>query len=265
MERAENINIDRGFEPILDPYMLGLWLGDGYTNKAAIINEDQEVLKYIYNWAVEHGMSISINYQNNNNAVVYNIIDKKSKRNQFKECLRFYKIFNEKDIPEDYIYTSIENRLLLLAGLIDTDGSFSKRDRVYVFSQCESRKHIVDKFVFIARSLGFKCTVRKYNTEGKKQIGNNKKISKCQNTYTVRIMDGIYDIPCKVVRKQHHWDKKRTVRNLSHFSVQYEGVGRYYGLTVEGDHLFLLKDFTIVHNCGWGTEDRQGGRAAAFN
>ena len=41
LQRSEQVNIDWGGDNnLLDPYMLGLWLGDGFTNKAAIINED---------------------------------------------------------------------------------------------------------------------------------------------------------------------------------------------------------------------------------
>lgn len=266
LQRSEQVNIDWGGDNnLLDPYMLGLWLGDGFTNKAAIINEDQEVLHYIYDWAKQHDMSITPEYIDGNNAAIYNIVDKKHHKNMFKESLRYYGILNNKDIPITYIYTSIENRLQLLAGLIDTDGSFSKRDRVYTFSQCAKRKHIVDTFAFIARSLGFKCTVKHYKNGCKKYINANKNISTCQDTYVVRIIDGKYDIPCKIARKQHHWEKKRTERMLSHFSVEYDGVGQYCGLTIDGDHLFLLKDFTIVHNCAWGNSEREGGRAAAFN
>ena len=141
-------------------------------------------------------MSITPEYTNGNNAVIYNIVDKKHHKNMFKEVLRYYGILNNKFIPTAYIYTSIENRLQLLAGLIDTDGSFNKRDKIYTFSQCAKKKHIVDTFAFIARSLGFKCTVRHYNTRCKKYINGV-----CQDTYTVRIIDGKYDIPCKIVRK----------------------------------------------------------------
>jgi len=265
LQRAEDVNINMGKDVLLDPYMLGLWLGDGFTNKSAIVNEDQEVLYSIYSWAKAHNMDITIDYTENNSAVVYNIVDKKAKKNIFKRSLRYYNILNNKDIPEDYIYTSVENRLQLLAGLIDTDGSFSKRDRVYTFSQCEKRKHIVYKLAFIARSLGFKCTVRHYRSGCNKYINGSKNISVCQDTYVLRIIDGKYDIPCRIARKQHHWQKKRTERMLSHFSVEYDGIGRYCGITVDGDNLFLLKDFTIVHNCGWNIPGREGGKPSSFN
>ena len=68
-----------------------------------------------------------------------------------------------------------------------------------------------------------------------------------------------------IERKKHHWQKKRTDRRLSHFTVEYDGIGKYCGITIDGDHLFLLKDFTIVHNCGWNIPGREGGKPAQFN
>lgn len=265
LERADEINFDRHKDLLIDPYFLGLWLGDGYTNRAAIINEDPEVIKYVCDFANDNGMVCTL-FNTNSNALELSLKMKVyNNKNYVLDALSYYGIRKSKDIPDDFIYTSVENRLKLLAGLIDTDGNFSKRDRVYTFSQCESRKHIVDKFVFIARSLGFKVSVRTYKTACEKQIGQNKKKSVCENTVCARIIDGKYDIPCLIERKKHHWQKKRTDRRLSHFTVEYDGIDKYCGITIDGDHLFLLKDFAIVHNCGWNIPGREGGRPAQFN
>ena len=250
LERADILNPFRlKCEYMIDPYMLGLWLGDGTRNKATFTTEDIEIVNYLAKWAEDHAMRLTIRKNGEyNNSLQIDVVGD-GKRNYLKECLRFYNILNHKDIPQQYILnSSVEDRLKLLAGLIDTDGHFSKRDRIYTFSQCSDRKHIVDKAAFIARSLGFKCEVKHYKTSGKKLIQHNAHLSDCKDTYTLRIIDGIYEIPCLLPRKQHKWEKKRTVRTQSHFTVSYEGLGEYYGFSTDGDHLFLLDDFTIVHN-----------------
>ena len=253
LERAdivENMEQFRGkCEFMLDPYMLGLWLGDGTRNKATFTTEDVEIVNYLAKWAEDHAMRLTVRKNGEyNNSLQIDVVGG-VKRNYLKECLRFYNILSNKDIPQQYILNSSrEDRLKLLAGLIDTDGYFSKRDRIYKFSQCSDRKHIVDKAAFIARSLGFKCEVKHYKTSGKKRIRNNNYLSECKDTYVLSIIDGVYDIPCLLPRKQHHWEKKRTIRTQSHFTVSYEGLGEYYGFSTDGDHLFLLDDFTIVHN-----------------
>lgn len=265
LERADEINLDRHKQLLIDPYFLGLWLGDGTKNKAVITNEDPEVIKYVCDFANDNGMTCTL-CNTHSNALSLTLKNKShNHKNYVLDALTYYGIRNNKDIPDDFIYTSVENRLKLLAGLIDTDGNFNKRDRVYTFSQCESRKHIVEKLVFIARSLGFKVMMHTYKTACEKHIGQNKKKSVCENTVCARIIDGKYDIPCLIERKKHHWQKKRTDRRLSHFTVEYDGIDKYCGITIDGDHLFLLKDFTIVHNCGWNIPGREGGRPAQFN
>lgn len=247
---------------LLDPYYLGLWLGDGFTNSPAIINEDIEVIKWLSEYAESNGMTTTI-LSDKNVPVIYLKNKVYNHKNPIKDTLQYYGILNRKDIPDDYLHGSVEDKLQLMAGLIDTDGHFSKRDRIYTFSQCESRKHIVDKLAFIARSLGFKCSLHMYKTAGTKHICGNK--STCQNTYTLRIIDGLYDIPCKIARKKHHWTQKRTKRSLSNFKVSYSHIGKYKGITTDGDHFFVLKDFTVVHNCQWGIPGREGGKPATFN
>ena len=247
---------------LLDPYYLGLWLGDGFTNSPAIINEDIEVIKWLSEYAESNGMTTTI-LSDKNVPVIYLKNKVYNHKNPIKDTLQYYGILNRKDIPDDYLHGSVEDKLQLMAGLIDTDGHFSKRDRIYTFSQCESRKHIVDKLAFIARSLGFKCSLHMYKTAGTKHICSNK--STCQNTYTLRIIDGLYDIPCKIARKKHHWTQKRTKRTLTNFKVSYSHIGKYKGITTDGDHFFVLKDFTVVHNCQWGIPGREGGKPATFN
>ena len=36
---------------IIDPYLLGLWLGDGYSNGKEFSTNDEEILKYWEKWA----------------------------------------------------------------------------------------------------------------------------------------------------------------------------------------------------------------------
>lgn len=262
LKRVHPTDNDVSSNLLLDPYYLGLWLGDGFTNSPAIINEDIEVIKWLSEYAESNGMTTTI-LSDKNVPVIYLKNKVYNHKNPIKDTLQYYGILDRKDIPNDYLHGSVEDKLQLMAGLIDTDGHFSKRDRIYTFSQCESRKHIVDKLAFIARSLGFKCSLHMYKTAGTKHICGNK--STCQNTYTLRIIDGLYDIPCKIARKKHHWVQKRTKRSLTNFKVSYSHIGKYKGITTDGDHFFVLKDFTVVHNCQWGIPGREGGKPATFN
>ena len=253
---------------LIDPYILGLWLGDGFVKKPTIITQDSEIVQAVSQYVNDNNLWLNVSTQDN--TLLLNMIASRKRygnkpKNPFIQALKYYHIFDKKDIPEQYIYTTKENKLRLLAGLIDTDGHFSKRDNYYTFSQCESRKHIVDKAAFIARSLGFKCTVTKYNDYYTKQILGYNKPSKCEPTWVLSILDGNDVIPCKVARKQGLVQKTKGNPLQSNFKVEYKGIGEYCGITVDGDNLFVLGDFTIVHNCGWDVPGREGGRAAQFN
>lgn len=269
LQRVKNVLKDNNSNLLIDPYILGLWLGDGFTKKAEFISEDIEIIKALTEYANSNNLATAISNNNCKKAVNVRIFPKGSKqfgakqKNPLIQALKFYGIFDSKAIPFDYIYTSTENKLKLLAGLIDTDGYYSKRDNYYVFSQCESRKHIVEAAAFIARSIGFKCTVNRYENADK-YITGNKQISKCEPTWVLSILDGDLDIPVKVTRKKGYVKKTKGNALQSNFKVSYEGIGEYCGITVSGDNLFLLDDFTIVHNCEW-VDGKDPTKASPYN
>lgn len=254
---------DRDLDLYLKPYFLGLWLGDGSKGRIEITTIDFEIANYLERYSEENGLEFSVNYENPNpELMTIRVFKGIGFKNPIKGSLHKYGILDNKDIPDDYIYTSRYNRLQLLAGLIDTDGSYSKRDRIYTFSQCEDRKHIVEKAAFIARSLGFKVTVNKYGESHEKYICDSDNISTCQLTYTMSILDWDVNIPTKVERKQASCPNKRGDKDYSAFTFEYEGEGSFHGIHVDGDNLFVLDDFTIVHNTGWDTPGREGGKPA---
>lgn len=167
------------------------------------------------------------------------------KINYFTKSLRSLGVLQNKHIPEEYIYTSEKNRLALLAGLIDTDGWYDPTNNNIGFSQCESRKQMVYDAAFIARSLGMKASVR-IKKVAKTGVCKN---SKVENSYVLTIFSGCENIPTKVTRKHRAQPKTWALdNNRTMFKVEYHGVGDYYGFSTDGDHLFLLDDFTIVHN-----------------
>jgi hypothetical protein len=265
-KRASNIDLNWNNEVELDPYFLGLWLGDGTKNKVEITNIDTEIASYLYEYAQENGLKISEAYTHDYSGVkVYRIFNGAGIKNPIKDILLKYGILNDKKIPKEYIYTSRENRLKLLAGLIDTDGCFHKRDNIYTFSQSLDKSHIVDDAAFIARSLGFKCTVNTYGIDHEKYIMDSDNISICQPTRSLSILDWDIEIPTKIERKQSPIVNKRGDKDYSNFKIEYEGVGEFYGIHIDGDHLFLLDDFTIVHNTGFDIPGRDGGHPAGFN
>lgn len=237
-----------------DPYVLGLWLGDGSSYAPCITTEDYEIENYLTEFARLNNMGIRKELLPNNNACnIHFICTENSERgynnhkiNYFLKNLKKLNVYKNKHIPEQYIYNSREVRLNLLAGLIDTDGWYEPKSKAFGFSQCESRKQIVYDVLFIARSLGMKASIRKKKIN--KPCGVCK-YSTVEDQYVVKILSGCEQIPTKIARKRANGDKTwQKCINRTMFKIEPYKVGEYYGFSTDGDHLFLLSDFTIVHN-----------------
>ena len=237
-----------------DPYVLGLWLGDGSSYAPCIATQDYEIENYLMEFARLHNMNIRKELLPNNNACnIHFICTENSERgynnhkiDYFLKKLKQLNVYKNKHIPEQYIYNSREIRLQLLAGLIDTDGWYEPKSKAFGFSQCESRKQIAYDALFIARSLGMKASIRKKKIN--KPCGVCKH-SEAEDQYIVKILSGCEEIPTKIARKKANGDKTwQKCINRTMFNIEPYKVGEYYGFSTDGDHLFLLGDFTIVHN-----------------
>jgi len=224
-------------EVLIDPYYIGLWLGDGRTNDIKeIATIDFEIEEYL-----ESTYGIKCSYGPKN-------ISKRC----YPEKLNwaFKKEFSvtkcglnpgEKYIPNNYLYNSKENRLKLLAGLIDSDGTYCKINKQYIFSNVN--KTIVDQLIFLTRSLGFYTSVSEISARISKRGLNEQKL------YVVRFIPEC-DIPVLLPRKKQV--EKSDFKNRLHTGILIEKdiVDNYYGFVLDGDHLFMLEDFTVTHNTG---------------
>lgn len=236
-------------EHVIDPYLLGLWLGDGTSSESSIASNDIEVIEYLQTYAITHGLFARLRKVNTteNCYLVHLSSGKPGKANWLLNELRNLKVLNNKHIPDDYIFDSRENRLKLLAGLIDTDGWYQSDKQYLCLSQSSERKHIIYAAQYIARSLGIKCTV---TTKKIKDHTLRGKIIKGGNIeYRLTLLNNHQDIPTKIERKKvknYHRDQLDPLS--TRFKIDYYGVDNYYGFTVDKDNLFVLGDFTVTHN-----------------
>ena len=232
----------------LDPYYLGLWLGDGCSRNASITNIDSEVLDYLFE-EIPEMYDVVVAKQD---SVTTKIIKKEGKYNDIIQRLKGYDLILNKHIPTEYIKNNRETRLGVLAGLIDSDGSLSRdwktgKPKGYYITQ--KRKQLSDDIVLLSRTLGYYTTQHAKIASMKREDGS---IYKCE-VYVVGIFPQNYsEIPVKVARKQR--DKVIANRNVLRSGIKLEalGIGDYYGFELDGDHLFLLEDLTITHNTSAG-------------
>lgn len=221
---------------LIDPYMIGLWLGDGTSQETAITNIEDEVIEYIDKFCIEHSLKIRVE-KRHETSITYCLSGIKRGHNVFLSELKRLNLIGNKHIPYEYYNTSIKSRLLLLAGLIDTDGHYSN-DNMYQITQ--KNKTIADDIMQLCQSVGLAVsttTVRKKSQNG--TFGTY---------YQMRIFGDIEKIPVKVERKKAK--QRRQIKNALVTSIEIEelGLGNYYGFTLDKDGLFLLEDCTVTHN-----------------
>lgn len=225
-----------------NPYILGVWLGDGTSSKPQITNVDSEVINYFLNWGKEHGLDSSTH-----SPLSYNLHkDGSVSNNHLTDMLRKYNLFNNKHIPKFYLHNSYDVRRQVLAGLLDTDGYYDESKGAYELTFNNER--LADDTVELVRSLGIRCTkarkVAKYKsfTKGKWYIGE-------QLVYRMYIAgEELAKVPCKVERRKYRKVDSKT--NSLSYGIELEslGEGDYYGFEIDGNRRFLLKDFTVTHN-----------------
>src|SRR4030042_4697974 len=101
--RASNIEFEEKNIKI-DPYFLGVWLGDGSSDRVEITTPDKEVVNFLYDYAKQLDLNINIQHKDNNKASSY-FISKGylgGKCNILRQYFKDYNLFYNKHIPNDY-------------------------------------------------------------------------------------------------------------------------------------------------------------------
>jgi DNA-directed RNA polymerase beta' subunit len=233
----------------LDPRILGMWLGDGTCRGPSFTSIDKELVDYWSNWSQSVDCKC-VNWDTQGDKIHYGISSKnkssknKSSKNKFTEKLRHYNLIKNKHIPEDYIINDEQTRLLVLAGLIDTDGSVEQGGVTVRISQCYEHKAIIDGAKRIADSLGFRTSINI-----KKTSWRHKDILQKGEALVLSISgNGLEKIPTLLSHKKCRSPKNRDMSSYK-ISIEEDGVGKYFGFEVDKNNRFLLGDYTITHNC----------------
>jgi len=227
----------------IDPYFLGIWLGDGTSATLNITNIDEEVLEYCKKYAEDLGC----NFNKLKSKYRYSITNDKNDTNVLLDEFKKLNLLNNKHIPQNYKTGSEETRLQLLAGILDTDGSFDKKN--YCFDFIQKNEKLMDDVVFIAKSLGFcankKECIKSCMYKGEKRVG----------TYYRVFIHGnnLNRIPTKIFRKQAEAKIKVKDSLISSFKINPKGYGEYFGFRLDDNRRFLLNSFEVCRNTGKST------------
>ncbi len=168
----------------IDPYYLGLWLGDGNYDAPRLsmtkndIDEIEPTLEYDFNKKYTHPTTGVVSAYSTHQGVIQKI--------------RMLNLYKNKHIPHIYLFSDISQRLELLAGLLDSDGHVDKKRGRCRF--VNTNKKIIDGVMELTTSLGF----RPYLTSQEAPPHGGMKFNK--KCYTVNFNPTL-NIPTRLKRK----------------------------------------------------------------
>ncbi|MBE3039676.1 MAG: hypothetical protein IMZ62_12810 [Chloroflexi bacterium] len=221
----------------LDPYFLGLWLGDGSSHAPHITTMDGEIAAYVGEMGTLHGLTITRQTKSNNKASTYCMVGTKGKKNQLTEILQTLGVLRDKHIPHQYVRNSRNVRLRLLAGLIDTDGCIANG----CCQISQKNKRLAHDIVRLAQSLGFAAYIRSY-------IAKIRSIGYSGRYYHIGISGDLSIVPTRLKHKQAEPRKQKKDVLHTGFTIEPAGFGETISIGVDGNHLHLLGDCTVIHN-----------------
>lgn len=231
----------------MDPYLLGILLGDGRfgKNHIGLSTKDSEIL-------VACEKLIGMEYSFKPDGCLpkdYRLTKKKrgKKINIFINILRKYELTGRKSdgkfIPIDYKYNNYKKRLSIIQGLMDSDGYVDKKGSLEF---CSTSKQLALDFKEIAESLGCICymrsAIKKYTYKNKIKIG--------KKAFVISIVN-VNGLPiCRLSRKLNRF-KTPTKRHHRRVINKIEFVGKkpcQCILLDSQDHLYVTNNCIPTHN-----------------
>lgn len=190
------IHVQEDIELPMDPYALGVWLGDGTSNAPRITHHpnETEVIEELVRRGYERSYACHSFAAGSTQTAFASLTPRGHSR--MREELRTAGVFNNKHIPEIYLRASDRQRLELLAGLVDTDGHVDKTSRIQFTTSSEALK---GGYLKLVRSLG----QRPYVSETAASLSSSG-IQGQKPYWTVTFQPTRDDIPTILPRKRVH-------------------------------------------------------------
>jgi intein/homing endonuclease len=147
---------------IIHPYVLGILLGDGGITSGSVMvsSADEEIINRVQELLPE---LCSITHASKYD---YRITDSRQGKNLITDELRRLGLMglgsHDKFIPEEYMFDSLENKLQLLQGLLDSDGNIEISGKIEFSS---TSKKLMDAFAELVYSIGGSITISSRTTQ----------------------------------------------------------------------------------------------------
>ena len=224
----------------VEPYFLGVWLGDGTSARMEItctVKLKAEVVTFLEEFAPRWGLTVR-----SKPGSVWKLVSASTGPNRLMKAMQALGLVNNKHVPSSYRIASRKDRLELLAGLLDTDGELRTNagEKLSGYRICSAFECLADDICFVARSLGF--AAYKHSKEKSAHAGHS------DTYYEVEISGDVDCIPVKVERKKAPARRQKKNPLVVGFDARHAGKGSYVCFHLDGDGLFVLSDFTVMHN-----------------
>lgn len=209
----------------VDPYVLGVWLGDGTSCRAEITSVDPEVVSAIEATGQECRPRKAPH--------LYGL------PGGLQSTLRRIGLLNDKHIPSVYLRASETQRRDLMAGLLDADGYCSRTGAIEFAVTHERLAH---DFRELALSLGYKPSSRSKPCRGRTE--------KSSVVYTVAFTtsDKVFRLPRKLARQSTDVRSTNSFRYITRVTPA-ESVPVRCVQVDNADHLYLAGETCIpTHN-----------------
>lgn len=225
----------------INPYVLGLLIGDGCItgslSKATFTTAEPELADAF----------TKAGYP----AVLYSPKQYIIKSDNLVEELKRMKLWGNRSethfIPEYYKLGTIEDRIALIQGLFDADGTADDRGHV---SFCTASKRLAEDVQWIIRSLGGKATITESPAGYRKPNGEYVECKLCYDVYVnTDINKKLFRLQRKIDRCKDEFNGGVSERALRIVGYEYVGKKQCRCITVDGEMgLYLGNDFIVTHN-----------------
>jgi len=143
----------------IPPYTFGVWIGDGRSTDARVTTADPE----IFDGVRSEGICVGPGRESNSGRALTYLMGGtgKGKPGSLHSKLRALGVLGDKHIPTAYLFASVEDRMALLQGLMDTDGTCSGAG-IRRSPQCEfytSDKRLAEQVLSLVCGLGIKAVL----------------------------------------------------------------------------------------------------------
>jgi len=227
----------------IDPYVLGCLLGDGgfTTDRISFSSANPDHVEYLNHLLADWGEFTSTTDKNYS----YNFKSWSHKENKLYRAIKRLGLIgcksDTKFVPDIYLNSSYEDRLALIQGLIDTDGSIDSKGSISYFTGSEKLK---DAFVYLARSIGKRCYIHRYTRD-------TKNLPEFKVTVSAKD-ESLY----RSAHRAKQWGNRVVPKRVNHYGhlkiVGIEALNHeeeMQCITVDSpDHTFICGDFIVTHN-----------------